>query len=104
MLNAYYDLPTYKINNKTLVPYVGGGIGTMNVDVGTLTVDSVSTGGGDDDTFAYQLKLGVSYLASENVDIFAEGIYMGSSDFEIEGTSFDGISALGAKGGLRYRF
>ena len=104
LATIYYDLPDYKIGDKTLVPYIGAGIGTTNIDIGTVTVDGISTGGGDDNAIAYQLKLGSSLAISEKTDLYVEGIYFSTGDFEILGTNFDPIKSLGLRSGVRFRF
>ena len=104
MATVYYDLPDYEIGNKTLVPYLGAGIGTTNIDVGTITVDSVSTGGGDDDTTSYQLKLGSSLELSKKADLYVEGVYFATGDFNVLDTDFDPIQSFGARSGVRFRF
>ena len=103
-LTAYYDLPVYQISNTKITPYIGAGIGSTNIDVGTITVDSVSTGGGDDSATAYQLKFGSSFEMSKQSDLFIEGIYFSSGEFDILGTNFDPVKSLGVKSGIRFRF
>ena len=100
----YYDLPDYKIGDKTLLPYIGAGIGTTNIDIGTITVDGISTGGGDDDAIAYQLKLGSSMEITKKTDLYVEGVYFSTGDFEILGSNFDPIKSLGLRSGVRFRF
>ena len=85
----YYDLPEYQIRKKLLVPYIGAGLGRSTIDIGTITVDGVSTAGGDDDVWAYQLKLGTSYEMNEKADLYVEGVYFETSDFEIIGTNLN---------------
>lgn len=104
LVNGYIDFDT----KSKFVPYVGGGIGYTNVNFSSYTVkaggaelksDSGSTG-----TFGYQAKAGITYLASEKVDIFGEAILSGASGFTISNVDVDSINSWGARAGLRYRF
>ena len=103
-LTAYYDLPEYQLGDAKLTPYIGAGIGSTNIDVGTITVDSISTGAGDDNATAYQLKFGSSFEMNKQSDLYVEGIYFSSGEFDILGTNFDPIKSLGVKSGVRLRF
>ena len=76
----------------------------MDIDVVTITVDAISTGGGKDGTLAYQLKLGTSLELNQKSDLYLEGVYTTSNDFSILGTNFDPIKVLGERGGVRFRF
>ena len=57
-----------------------------------------------DGEFGYQAKAGVSYLASDNIDIFGEAIFRGTSGYSISNVDFDPMTAWGGQVGLRYRF
>lgn len=54
--------------------------------------------------FGYQAKVGVSYLAAKNADVFVEGTYQGTSGFTVDTVNYDPISSWGARLGARYRF
>lgn len=104
MLNGYLDLH----NDSKFVPYLGGGIGYTEVGFSgyDITIQGIEVDfeDGSEGVFGYQLKAGVSYLASEKIDIFGEAIFTGTSGFTIEGVDVDPITSWGAQAGLRYRF
>ena len=104
MLNAYYDFDT----DSKFVPYVGGGIGYTEIDFSSYTVtvegEALESGEGSDGAFGYQVKAGISYLASEKIDEFGEAIFSGTSGFSISTADIDPITAWGGRVGLRYRF
>ena len=104
MVNGYIDFDT----KSKFVPYVGGGIGYTNVDFSSYTVKvagyTVKSGEGSSGAFGYQAKAGLTYLASEKIDIFGEAIFSGTTGFSIDTTDVDSITSWGARAGLRYRF
>ena len=104
MLNAYYDFDT----NSKFVPYVGGGVGYTNIDFAGFTVtaagETLKSDEGSDGAFGYQAKAGISYLASDKIDIFGEAIFSGTSGFSISTVDIDPVTAWGGRVGLRYRF
>lgn len=104
LASAYIDIPT----KSRWVPYVGGGIGYTNVGWGAY---SVTAGGvtltqvaGNQGVFGYQAKLGLSYLAAKNADVFVEGTYQGTTGFTVDQVNYDPLSSWGARLGARYRF
>ena len=112
LASAYYDIPT----KSKFTPYVGGGIGWTGVSVpaqnvsftGTINGETVtlpSEGqGGSASAFGYQAKIGVSYLAAEQADVFLEGVYQGNTSVTIGKSSYGSINNFGVRAGLRYRF
>ena len=104
MLNGYFDFH----NDSKFVPYVGGGIGYTVVGFSgysiTVLGEEIEFDDGSEATFSYQAKVGVSYLASEKIDIFGEAVFAGTSGFTLEGVDVDPVTGWGAKAGLRYRF
>ena len=104
MINGYIDIDT----KSKFVPYVGGGIGYSNINFSSYTVEilgvDAKSGSGSSGAFGYQAKAGLSYLASENIDIFGEAIFTGTSGFAIDTVDVDSITSWGARAGLRYRF
>lgn len=112
LASAYYDIPT----KSKFTPYVGGGIGWTGVSVpaqnvsftGTINGETVtipSEGqGGSASAFGYQAKVGVSYLAAEQADVFVEGVYQGNTSVTIGKSSYGSINNFGVRAGLRYRF
>lgn len=104
LINGYIDFET----DSKFVPYVGGGIGYTKINFSSYTVKvdgyTVKSGEGSDSAFGYQAKAGVSYLASEKVDIFGEAIFSGTTGFNIDSASIDPVTSWGARAGIRYRF
>ena len=108
LINTYYDLHT----NSHFVPYVGGGIGYGNIAQSHVTFTLPYGTGVSEATnhgvFAYQAKLGITYMASKKVDLFAEGVYLGSTAYSGSGGFAPGVgdigssNNLGAKLGIRY--
>jgi opacity protein-like surface antigen len=90
LVSAYLDIPT----NSRWVPYLGGGVGYTNV----------GWGAGSQGVLGYQGKVGLSYLASKSTDIFAEGIYQGTSGFTVNEVNYDPLGSWGARVGARLRF
>ena len=104
LLNGYIDIDT----KSKFVPYIGGGIGYTYVNFPSYTMSalgtSVKSGKGSSGAFGYQAKAGLSYLASEKVDIFGEAIFSGVAGFAINNVDVGLINSWGARAGLRYRF
>ena len=104
MLNAYLDFDT----NSKFVPYVGAGFGYTDISVSSYKVnvsgETINFKKGSDGEFGYQAKAGVSYLASDKIDIFGEAIFRGTSGYSISNVDFDPMTAWGGQVGLRYRF
>lgn len=104
LASVYLDIPT----KSRWVPYVGGGLGYTNVSWGAYSFNvlgyNVSQVPGNQSLLGYQAKVGVSYLANRNTDVFVEGIYQGTTGFNITGISYDPLSSWGARLGARYRF
>ena len=83
--NAYYDFNTA----GQLQPYLGGGIGFMDVDVeyapsGVTIIDDGET------AFAWQLKAGATYVITEQWELFGEYAYRQTSDIEVDNSLFPG--------------
>ncbi|MEM1105169.1 MAG: outer membrane beta-barrel protein [Pseudomonadota bacterium] len=83
--NVYYDFDT----GNQFVPYVGAGIGFVDVDVeyspsGVGIIDDGET------KFAYQLRAGAGFEVSENVEVFGEYTYRASDDIEVNNDLFPG--------------
>jgi opacity protein-like surface antigen len=104
MASAYVDIPT----KSRWVPYVGGGLGYTNVGWGAYSATvfgvTVSEVAGSQGVLGYQAKVGVSYLASKNADVFVEATYQGTTGFSIDLVNYDPLSSWGARLGARYRF
>lgn len=104
MVNGYIDIDT----KSKFVPYVGGGIGYSEINYSSYTVKilgvDAKSSSGSSGAFGYQAKAGLSYLASEKVDIFGEAVFTGTTGFELDTVNVDSMTAWGARAGLRYRF
>ena len=104
LASAYVDIPT----GSRWVPYVGGGLGYTNIGWGAFSAraNNVTVGfnSGNQGVLGYQGKVGISYLASKTTDLFAEGIYQGSTGFTVDSVNYDPLSSWGARIGARYRF
>jgi outer membrane protein W len=110
LVSAYWDIAT----GSRWVPYVGGGIGYTNLSTPNISAAGYNTSGGNSGNFGYQAKVGVSYVANRNVDVFLEGVYQGAnSGRTISGTNaagqsvsadFGSFNSWGAKLGARWRF
>jgi opacity protein-like surface antigen len=104
LASAYVDIPT----NSRWVPYIGGGLGYTNVGWGAYSAIAfgvtLTQTPGSQGVFGYQAKLGLSYLASRNADLFVEGTYQGAAGFTIDRVNYDPLNSWGARLGARYRF
>ncbi len=84
---------------KTQATTVGWGAYNATAFGVTLTQEA-----GNQSVFGYQAKLGVSYLASKNTDVFAEATYQGAMGFTVDNVNYDPLNNWGARVGARYRF
>ena len=112
LVSGYYDIPT----KSKFTPYVGAGIGWTGVSVpvqnvsATVTIDGdrytlpVEGDGGSGGAFGYQAKIGVSYLAAQQADVFVEGVYQGNTSVTIGRSTYGSINDFGVRAGVRYRF
>lgn len=83
--NAYYDFNTV----GQLQPYLGAGIGFMDVDVeyapsGVGIIDDGET------AFAWQLKAGATWQMTEQWELYGEYAYRQTDDIEIDNDLFPG--------------
>ena len=113
-VSGYYDIST----GGALTPYLGGGLGYTSVTVpgqsGSIpaTLNGIryplrpkmSSAGGSAGALGYQAKVGLSYAAKENTDIFVEGTYQGSTSVTVNGIDYSGLNSFGARAGVRFRF
>jgi opacity protein-like surface antigen len=60
--------------------------------------------GGSGSAFGYQAKIGVSYMAAEQADVFLEGIYQGNTSVTVGKSTYGSLNDFGVRAGLRYRF
>jgi len=86
--NGYYDFHL----GGALTPYLGAGIGFVQVDVDDLKIgDDPENHAFDDNVFGYQFIVGVSYAFSKNFAMDISYRYIGTSDpsFEENGIKID---------------
>ena len=78
-INGFHDFET----NSQLKPYLGAGIGWMNVDVEYKQsgVELIDDG---DDIFAFQVIAGVGYEITESLNIFAQARYRNGEDSDVK--------------------
>lgn len=91
-------------DGKDWQPYIGLGIGQSKINV-TLaqTVGNVALTVGDDSITSAIGRLGVTYKASDTVDVYAEGWALAYEDFTIGTVEFFGCGMTGASVGVRVR-
>ncbi len=105
MLNAFYDFDT----GTKFTPYIGLGLGVMNVEV-TYRPGDVGVISDDDNVFTYQLIGGVNYEVNESFSVFASYRYRDSRDANVRSSllpaSLDirGNSSSTVDIGIRYSF
>ncbi len=96
MVNGYYDFAT----TSPFIPYIGFGVGNIDLDFSSLGVDAVpNVLNADDSVFAYQLMLGGTYALSPSTSIFGEYRYINSEDATVQ-TSFE---TGGVETGIEYQ-
>ena len=104
MLTGYLDFP---IENTKWEPFIGLGIGSMEID----TSDACVAGANTDctsDVFTYSLSGGVNYALNSTTSISAKITYMKPQDFDLTNDGFlvEDIetSTLSAYAGLKFNF
>lgn len=97
LLNGYYSF----LPDQAISPYFSGGVGFAKHDA-TLTVAGL-TGSGDDTVFAYQVGGGADYKVDNNVTLFTDYRYFGSSDAKFVDTEVE-YNAHELRAGVRYSF
>ena len=98
-LNGYYVVPTkHKIR-----PYFGGGVGytRLGCGVGASGYGFHYDCGSSANTLGYQVKVGVAYQSTSQLEIFAEGVYRGLTS---RVSPYDSLDSFGVQAGLRYHF
>jgi len=76
MGNVYYDF----VNSSKFTPYIGGGIGGIDVNFDNLKAGGVPVTNDGDFQFAYQAIAGVSYAVNEQLSVKADYRYLGTTD------------------------
>lgn len=104
--SAYWDINL----NSRLTPYIGGGIGYSNLNVspsGDAFSGANAYAGYSAGAFAYQVKVGLSYLLSRRADAFVEGIYRGMGGYNTVDNgiqySYSDYNSWGVQLGARVR-
>ena len=83
--NAYYDFNT----EGRLQPYLGGGVGFMDVDV-DYSPSGVGIVDGGETKFAWQLKAGATWRVTDMWDVYGEYAYRQTDDIEVDNDLFPG--------------
>lgn len=104
-LNGYYDFYT---ENSKFTPYIGAGLGVGFVDV-DYSPSSVGIVDDDDTKFAYQVMAGVDAAVSDNMSVYGEASYRGTSDVKVDVDLIPATLDVENRGtllevGLRYKF
>lgn len=84
-LNGYYDFN----QGKRFRPYVGAGIGMVDVDVDYSPSGSPVINGGET-LFGYQGRVGAAYNVTGPIDVFTEYTYRATQDIETNNELFTG--------------
>lgn len=113
LTSLYYDFPF----NSRWIPFIGAGLGLAIVNTtdmyysyditysnGNRVIGNRTEPGGNGNAFAYQTKLGLTYLASKKMAFFFNGDYVRINKVVVEGgTTYKGIDLFGVKAGLLFR-
>jgi opacity protein-like surface antigen len=110
MFNAYYDIP---IKGSALKPYIGAGVGVYEAHI--VNLSPAGFGGfvanaTSSDRFAFQLRTGLSYSLSRELDVFLGYRYFQGKQFEypIENSPLvlkpNGLESHSGELGIRYNF
>ena len=76
MANVYYDF----VNSSKWTPFVGGGIGGIDLNFDNLKAAGAPVTNDGDFVFAYQGIAGVSYAVNEQLSLKADYRYLGTVD------------------------
>ena len=100
MVSAAYDWRA----DKKWQPYVTAGIGSSTIEVDLAkTIGSVAIIVDDDNISTVKIKAGVSYEATEDLDIYGEVWGQAFDDFTIGNLEFVECGMSGVSLGLRYK-
>ena len=91
-------------SDSKFTPYVGAGLGTTNIDVGTITVGGTSVAGSNSNTETLTLTLGTNYELNEDSSLFLEGNYRNLGDVTVSDVKYTDISTLGVNAGIKFSF
>ncbi len=85
MANVYFDFDT----GSQFTPYVGAGLGNIDLDFSSYGVDAIPVVLNDDDAvLGYQFMLGAAYELSETTSLFGEYRYIAADEATVQ-TSFE---------------
>ena len=94
LASLYYDFDT----NSKWSPFVGLSVGSTTASFGGVTADEQAS------SFSYGVQAGVSYVATEEIDVFGKISYLRVNDLDYD-TLYDiNTGAWSAKLGARFRF
>lgn len=85
-LNGYYDFN----EGGRFRPYVGAGVGMVDVDIDYAPSGSPVINGGET-VFGYQGRVGAAYNVTGPVDVFTEYTYRATQDIETDNQLFTGV-------------
>ena len=85
-------------------PYIGIGLGTTNIDVGTITISGTSFVGSNSNTETLTLTAGTSYDFNESSNLFLEINNRKVGDVSVAGVEYSDITTLGFNAGIRFSF
>ena len=91
-------------SDSKFTPYVGAGLGTTNIDVGTITISGTSFAGSNSNSETLTLTLGTNYEFNEGSNLFLEGNYRKVGDVTVSGVQYTDISTLGVNAGIKFSF
>lgn len=105
MVSAYFDLPV----NARVVPYVGGGIGLADVSLNDLAADRLFSADDSETVFALQVRAGVTYQFSPQVEAAFGYRFFDTDEFEVQDSTGTLINNAGPQlhnieASVRYRF
>lgn len=105
MASAYFDLPV----NARLVPYVGGGVGLADVSLNDLAADGLFVADDSETVFALQVKAGIAYQFSPQVDAMFGYRFFDTDEFEVRDSTGTPINNAGPQlhtieASVRYMF
>ncbi len=102
--NSYLDFPIG--TEKRFTPYIGGGIGGSKLEVDDIKVVNEEVKAANAWLFGYQVKVGLSFSITQNLNIFGEGTSSSFSDLGVAGDKYGlaSDSDFSYRGGFRLNF
>lgn len=104
MVNGYYDFSIRLKDGRhsRWHPYIGAGIGYASISTPSCANPSCFENG-NAGAFAYQGKAGITYRATNKIDVFVEGAYLGTTGFTVNTVSYDNLGSYRVTIGWRQR-